>query len=215
MDIIYHAISATFCIVVVLSNIISAKLIVFPSIGLSIPAGLVIYPLTFLLSDLVTEFFGVSRAKLMVYLALGMNLLSLAIIELALWLPTDQIEFNNAFKMVLGLSGFRIFASITAYILSQLVDIYLYALIKYWTGPHFLWLRNNFSTCISQLIDTLAVDMIFLYWGLQMNMQQILPIMIFSYLYKVSFSVATTPLFYVCVSIVQNYRKKIAQSFTH
>lgn len=208
MEKVYHAMSAVFCIIVVLSNIISAKMVMLPYVGFSIPAGLVTYPLTFLLSDLVTEFFGAQKAKFMVYIALGMNLLSFWIIEFALWLPTDTPDAQNAFRAVLGLSGLRIFSSLTAYAIAQLADIQLYALIKKWTGARFLWLRNNGSTCISQMIDTVAIDIIFLYWGLSMEMQQVLPTMIFSYVYKALFSVASTPLFYFCVFILQKHWKK-------
>lgn len=211
MEKIYHAISAAFCVIVVLSNIISAKMVVLPYIGFSIPAGLITYPLTFLLSDLVTEFFGAKKAKFMVYIALVMNLLSFGIIELALWLPTDMLGDQNAFQIVLGLSGLRIFSSLTAYIIAQLADIQLYAMIKKWTGPRYLWLRNNGSTCISQMIDTVAVDIIFLYWGLNMAMEEVVPIMIFSYAYKALFSVSTTPIFYFCVFILQKQWKRAHQ----
>lgn len=202
---IYHVLSAAFCVIVVLSNIISAKMVALPYASFSIPAGLVTYPLTFLLSDLVTEFFGAKKAKLMVFTALGMNLLSFGIIELALWLPTDLSDSQNAFKAVLGLSGLRIFSSLTAYAIAQIADIQLYALIKKWTGPRFLWLRNNGSICISQLIDTIAIHIIFLYWGLNMEIEHVLPIMIFSYAYKALFSIATTPLFYVCFFTLKRF----------
>lgn len=208
MEKTYHIMSVAFCVIVVLSNIISAKMVALPYLGFSIPAGLVTYPFTFLLSDLVTEFFGAKKAKLMVYIALGMNLLSFGIIELALWLPTDIPDAQNAFRMVIGLSGLRIFSSLTAYAIAQLADIQLYALIKKWTGPRFLWLRNNASTCISQMIDTATIDIIFLYWGLNREIQHVLPIMIFSYIYKILFSISTTPLFYFCVFILQKQWKK-------
>lgn len=211
MDTIYQVISAAFCVIVVLSNIISAKMVALPYVDFSIPAGLVTYPLTFLLSDLVTEFFGAKKARLMVYITLGMNVLSFGIIELALRLPADMQGDESAFQMVLGLSGLRIFSSLTAYAIAQLVDIQLYALIKAWTGPRFLWLRNNGSVCISQMIDTIAIDIIFLYWGLNMEMQHVLPIMIFSYAYKAFFSIATTPLFYFCVFVLQKEGKKGSQ----
>ena len=126
---LYHAICAVFCVIVVFSNIISAKMVVLPYLNFSIPAGLITYPLTFLLSDLVTEIYGVKKAKLMIYIALGMNLLSFGIIELSLWLPTETFESQNAFREVLGLSGLRIISSLTAYVIAQIVDIQLYALI--------------------------------------------------------------------------------------
>ena len=127
---IYQVISTAFCVIVIMSNIISAKMIPMPFVtDFSIPAGLLTYPLTFILSDLVTEFFGTKKAKLMVYIALGMNLLSFGIIQLALMLPVSQGSPQDAFQEVLGLSGLRIFSSLAAYLISQTVDIQAYATI--------------------------------------------------------------------------------------
>lgn len=200
---LYQLIAATFCVIVMFSNVLSAKMVPLPFIEMSIPAGLVTYPLTFLLSDLVTEVFGAKRAKLMVYITLIMNLLSLGIIQVSLLLPTHDAEIQNAFQLVLGLSGLRIFSSLIAYAISQIVDIQLYAAIKRWTGPHLLWLRNNGSTCIAQIIDTVVIDLIFLWWGLGMPMNDVVPIMVFSYAYKTLFSAACTPLFYLLVFLIQ------------
>lgn len=201
---LYQIISASFCAIVVISNIISAKMVKLPYFqDFSIPAGLITYPLTFLLSDLVTEVFGPKKAKLMVYIALAMNLLGFGIIQLALILPASIEGEQAVFNAVLGLSGLRIFSSLTAYLAAQIVDIQLYALIKKWTGPRFLWLRNNGSTCASQIVDTVIVDIIYLYWGLGMGLMEVGTIMCISYAYKAFFSVAITPLFYLSVFLVK------------
>ncbi len=198
-EILYHAIIVAFCVIVVVSNIISAKLIKLPVYDLSIPAGLITYPLTFLMSDFVTEIFGVRKAKIMIYITLAMNLLAFGIIEIALLLPAVDEIASREFQAILGLSGLRIFASLVGYIFSQITDVQLYALIKSWTGSKFLWLRNNGSSCLSQLVDTILIDIIYLYLGLQMSMTAVIPIMMISYLYKMFFSVACTPLFYLSV----------------
>jgi uncharacterized integral membrane protein (TIGR00697 family) len=201
---LYQTICAAFCVIVVVSNIISAKMVALPFGGdLSFPAGLLTYPITFLLSDLVTEIFGAKRAKLMVYIALGMSLLSFGIIQFALALPTNTVGEQTAFQSTMGLSGIRIFSSLTAYIAAQIAAIQLYALIKRWTGLRFLWVRNNGSALISQIVDTIIIDLLFLYWGLGMEMAQVLPIMLFSYAYKALFSAASTPLFYLCVFLIR------------
>lgn len=203
---IYQLLSAAFSVIVVMSNIISAKMVPLPLIpDFIIPAGLITYPLTFLLSDLVTEIYGAKKAKFMVYMAFGMSFLSFGIIQLALMLPSSGTHEQVAFATVLGLSGLRIFSSLTAYLMAQLVDIQLYALIKKWTGSKWLWLRNNGSTCLSQLVDTLLIDIIYLYWGLSMGWNEVWPIMVFSYSYKAFFSVAATPLFYLSVFLVQRF----------
>jgi len=210
---LYQTICASFCVIVVVSNILSAKIVTLPLFAFSIPAGLIVYPLTFLLTDLVTEIFGARRAKLMVYIALGMSLLSFGIMQIGLLFPAGTCEEQKAFQTVLGLSGLRIFSSLVSYITSQIVDIRLYAVIKQWTGPKFLWLRNNGSTFVSQIVDTVIIDLLFLWWGLKMPIAEVFSIMLFSYAYKVFFSMACTPLFYLSVFFIRGKGKSMKQLF--
>src|SRR5262245_53596427 len=191
---LYQVMTATFCVVVLLANIISSKMVPMPFLqDFSVPAGLLFYPLAFVLSDLVTEIYGAKSAKQMVYIALGMNLLCLGLIHFTLLLPSTREEDQMAFRAVLGLSGLRIASSLTAYVISQIVDIQLYVWIKKWTGERFLWLRNNGSVCASQIVDTIVVDMLYLYGGLGMELPLVISIIGFSYMYKVFFSAACTP----------------------
>lgn len=217
----YKIATASFCTIVVLSNILSAKMVVLPWTHLAIPAGLIFYPFTFLLSDLVTEFFGVKKARHMIYVALGMNLLSLGMIQISLWLPAATVDDERVFQTVLGLSGIRIFSSLASYAVSQVADVQLYAAIKRWTGPKWLWLRNNGSTSISQLVDTIVIDLFFLYWGLGMPIAEVFPIMLFSYFYKTLFGFCCTPLFYLFVFLIQkkwqalnSFKSKESYEFT-
>jgi queuosine precursor transporter len=207
---IYHFVSAAFCLLVLFSNIISVKLVQLPLIDLVIPAGLLTYPLTFLLSDFVTEMFGAKKARLMVYIALAMNLFGLCILQFALMLPSQNHEIDSAFQLILGLSGLRIFSSLLAYLISQIVDVQLYAFIKRITGNRFLWLRNNGSTWISQAVDTLVIDLIYLCGGLKMGFVAVLPIMLFSYTYKAFFSVGTTPFLYLLVYMTKKIKPQVA-----
>jgi hypothetical protein len=179
--------------------------------SMAVPAGLMTYPLTFLLSDLVTEIYGAAKARWMVYLALGMNLLALGILKLALMLPNASLSAEIAFQAIFGLGGIRIFASLTAYLIAQIADIQIYAWIKKWTGPQFLWLRNNASILISQLIDTILIDLIFLYWGMGMAFQEVFYIMCISYAYKALFSFINTPLLYL--SLYSLEKTKLSKAF--
>lgn len=211
-ELVYPIISAAFCVIVVVSNIISAKMVKLPLFhDLSIPAGLITYPLAFLLSNLVTEIYGKARAQAMVYIALGMNVLAFSLIQCALLLPSGAGSNQSAFESVMGLGGLRIFSSLTAFLLAQLVDIQLYALIKRWTADRFLWLRNNGSTLMSQMVDTVVIDMIFLYWGMGMGLDQVFPIMVFSYTYKALFTVANTPLLYLLI-FLNRFKKRMRLS---
>lgn len=203
---LYIMIVVVFSVIVVLSNILSAKMVLLPFDLPAIPAGLIFYPLTFLISDLVTEVFGDKEAKFMVLTALGMSVLSLIMIQATLAFPSPQDD--RSLHQVFGISGLRIFASISAYITSQLAGIKIYSYLKTVTAPKSLWQRNSGATLFSQLIDTLMIDLIFFYWGLQMPLENVIPIIAFSYFYKTLFSVVSIPFFYLAVYAI----KKIIQS---
>src|SRR5688572_8061155 len=99
LQVLYQFICSAFCVIAVLSNIISAKMIPLPFVeNFYIPAGLISYPLTFILSDLVTEIYGAPKAKMMVYTAFAMNLLGFGIIESAVWLPTENSNSQIIFR---------------------------------------------------------------------------------------------------------------------
>lgn len=203
----YSFITAAFSVIVVISNVISAKLFLLPLFdNFAIPAGLITYPLTFFLSDLMTELYGKDQAKLMIRTALLLSVLCLGIIEIALILPASHQEIQASFESVLGVNGWIVFGSLTAFIIAQSLDVYLYALIKRWTGEPHLWLRNNGSTLLSQIVDTAAVNWIYLYFGLGMGHEAIAQIALFSYAYKALFSVALTPVFYLFVSLGKRHK---------
>lgn len=204
---IYYLVNSLFCVVVIISNIISTKMVKLPYFqDVSIPAGLITYPLTFFISDFVTEIYGMRKAKEMVYHAFAMSIVAFLIIQAALLLPSPTLENQLSFERVFGLNGVILMASLTAYILSQIVDIQLYAFIKKWTGENHLWIRNNGATLVAQFVDTIIVNMIYLKLGAGLEMAQVLPIMIFSYVYKCAFSLAFTPFFYFIVYV---FKKKI------
>lgn len=193
----YFVVGAMFSTIVVLSNILSAKFVCLCAFNHPLPAGLLIYPFSFVLTNLITELYGKQKARLMTYTALGMSLLSFCFIKYVLWMPSFGEQ--EAFELVLGLSGLRIFSSMTSYVISQLVDIQIYSAIKQWTGLKWIWMRNNGSMLVSQLVDTVLIDVIFLWWGLGMSFLEIYPIMLFSYFYKMLFSLGGTPILYLAI----------------
>jgi uncharacterized integral membrane protein (TIGR00697 family) len=207
----YPLICASFCLITLLSNIISAKMISVPFLQLNIPAGLLTYPLTFLLSDLITETQGAKKAKEMIYIGLGVNLLAFILIKFFLFLTSIVPDNQVPFKDILQLSGFRIFSSLTAYLFAQIIGIQIYTLIKTFTGPRLLWLRSNGSACVSQLADSIVIDLLYFYWGLGMSFTSVVPIIIFSFGYKTFFNISTTPLFYFAIYLLKNRNIKQAR----
>lgn len=217
---LYVVLVASFSVVVILSNLITIKLVRLPFFAdQAIPCGLITFPLTFVVSDLVTEIFGERRAKWMVYLGFAMCALSFLIIHMAIQLPAhpewvsaynpsgyiDSYEYQSAYESVFGLNGLAIFSSIFAYITSQILDVRIFAFLKELTKTKHLWLRSNLSTLIAQIADTLIVNTLVFYWGLKLDLSFVVQMCISCYIYKSLFAICNTPLFYMAVRLANRY----------
>lgn len=176
-----------------MSNIISTNF--FSFWDLSLPAGIVLYPFSLLITDLVTELYGAQKARQMIWIAFAMSILSVGILEVSYLLPGSTLQF----KETLGKSSWVVSASLVAYFVGQMLDIKLYAAIKRATKGRFLWLRNTGSMLISQLADTVIVNWIYLYIGLGFTVEAVFQVIIFSYLFKTAFTILNTPLYYLLV----------------
>lgn len=203
METLSHGLVTCFAVVVIVSNILSAKMLDVPFVGSMIPAGGITYPFSFLISNLMTELFGVKKARYMVYICFAASFLSFLMIGAVLLLPGRQTVENQAFHITLGLSALRFFSSMLAYVVSQIADIQVYAFIKKLTGGRRLWMCSNGSTIFSQLIDTLILDILFLYFGLGMRIQEVIGVMAISIGYKTVCSIAMTPLFYLSLLLLK------------
>ena len=218
---VYCWFSATFAVLLVLTNIICTKLFAFHAgpisdwfnggAPLTLTAGIITYPLTFWLTDVVSEIWGRKRANAMVVLGFLMSLMMLGILQLGLVLPpspiwavpahgfNDSAAIQNAFEGVFTNPAKLLFASMLAYLVAQLFDVRLYHFWWRLTKGRHLWLRNNGSTLISQLVDTIIVNGIFLRWGLHMEWDAIINIIIAVYLCKALLAAIDTPLIYLGV----------------
>ena len=121
--------------------------------------GILLYPITFLISDLVTEVYGKKHATYMVNVSIVASLLVMGFLYICdqitavIWSPVN----DDVFHQVFGIYSVATFASLVAIYLSQLLDISTFAWIKTQTHGKYLWLRTNISTIMAQIIDTLCV----------------------------------------------------------
>lgn len=135
-----------------IANIVSAKIVTFG--GLVIPAAIVAYPLTFLMTDVIGEIWGKEQANQSVKLGFICQLISLILIGLAIILPVAPFADNQAeFKGIMAQSFRVVAASLVAYYCSQSWDVWVFHKIRE-KGTGNKWLRNNLSTMTSQIIDT-------------------------------------------------------------
>lgn len=225
---VYAILMSIFVVMLVLTNIIGTKIfLLFPKVlpnglfgvPISLTAGIITYPITFLVTDVTSEIFGKKRASLMVLTGFFCSILTLIIITIVLklypsdvWLSGSSYEnlseMEMAFNTVFTLPGILIFASMSAYLIAQLIDIRIFHFIKKITNSKFLWLRNNLSTMVSQLIDTIIVNSIFLGYGMGLDSNIIIQIIIANYLIKLFFAAVDTPLVYFFVHIINKKIKK-------
>lgn len=136
----------------------------FVLFGRNFSAGIVPFPLTFVLTDVVNEFYGTHGARRLTYAGLAAAVFVWIVINISLALPTspDSPIPDAVFRGAFGTSSRLYVASLTAYIIGQLLDIAIFQFLRKTTGHRLLWLRSTGSTVMSQIIDSLAVSFVFL-----------------------------------------------------
>jgi uncharacterized integral membrane protein (TIGR00697 family) len=142
-----------FVTALVVSNIIAVKLVEMS--GRVFPAGLVIFPLSYLLGDVLTEVYGIRAARRVIWLGFACNLLALGAIQAAIHLPALDPEFQEQFEAVLGTTWRLFLASLAAYIVGELTNAYVLAYMKGATRGRWLWTRTIGSTIVGEGLDSL------------------------------------------------------------
>lgn len=181
-----------FVVSLIVANIVSAKIVSFW--GLVIPAAIVAYPLTFLITDIIGEIWGKEMANRAVKIGFICQIISLVLIGLSILLPVAPFADNQAQFVGIMKSSFRVVAaSLVAYLVSQSWDVWLFHKLKEKCNSKHKWLRNNASTLTSQMIDT-AIFITIAFWGVVPNIW----VMILSqYLIKAVYALLDTIPFYL------------------
>jgi len=213
---IYLFLSTLFITSLVVSNIIFQKFFYWYPIDFSlfgqplfeISVGLLPYPLTFLITDLISEIYGKRRANIVVFIGIFASFFSAGILLLGNALPAvDYSPINDSlYEKVFSLSPIAALASMIAYLIAQFVDIHIYHFWKKLTKGKMLWLRNNFSTFASQFLDSVTVVGLLCtfkvlnwdsFWGLSMA----------SFIFKIMIAIIDTPFLYIFVHL---FRKRFS-----
>ena len=211
---IYLYLSGLFITSLVVSNLIFQKFFYWRPFEISVfgnqlfelSVGILPYPITFLITDLISEIYGKKKANQVVIAGIFASFFSMGILWVANIVPAlENSPIDDAtFQDVFALSPVAVLASMMAYLSAQFVDIRLYHFWKKLTQGRMLWLRNNFSTFSSQFIDTVSVISLLslfgvlewdLFWGLVIS----------GFLFKILVAALDTPLLYFFVFL---FRKK-------
>ncbi|MDP5081557.1 MAG: queuosine precursor transporter [Winogradskyella sp.] len=205
---VYLLLGALFITSLVVSNLIFQKFFywypldieIFGSKLFEISVGILPYPITFLITDLISEIYGKKRANDIVIVGIFASLFSLLIIYTAStvpstsWSPVDDSLFNTVF----GNSTIAVFASMLTYLFAQFVDIQIYHFWKRVTKGKHLWLRNNFSTWFSQFVDTFTIILLLCSFGI-IDWANFKGLLISGFLFKVFIALLDTPFLYLGV----------------
>ncbi len=204
---IYIGLCILFSVLIVVGNLTYQKFVflsIVPFHTFELSVGAILYPLTFLITDLITEFYGKEKANFCVRFAILTNILVAIIIAGMDALPTvswskiDYITFHKVF----GLYYIAFISSLVACYISQTIDISLYLWLRKITKGKYLWIRNNGSTAVSLIIDTCTVIIFMTIFG-ALPKEQMLLLILNSYAWKLCFTVFSTPLFYLCFSVIK------------
>jgi len=186
----------------------------------NLTAGAVIWPVVFITSDLINEYFGKPGVKRISYLTAALIAYAFLVVFLAMDLPPAQwwLDANSkdaagnyfnmdfAFNKIFGQGNRIIIGSLTAFLLGQLVDVFVFQKLRKVTGSKQLWLRATGSTLVSQLIDSFVVLYIAFYGVFESS--QIVAIGITNYIYKFTVAILLTPLIYLGHYFIDQYLGK-------
>ncbi len=169
--------------------------------------GVLPWPVVFLTTDLVNEYYGARGVRQLTLLGVGMISYAFLVLFLALGIPATSFSpvSHDAFANVFGQSLWIIVGSLTAFALSQLTDVAIFHAFRSRTGPGNLWLRATGSTVFSQLVDTVVILGIAFYLPGKITGQQFASTALSQYLYKFSVAVLLTPLIYLGHSAAERF----------
>lgn len=175
--------------------------------------GILPWPVVFLLTDLLNEFYGAKTVRRLSWITSGLILYCFVIVGIslkipALEIPNSQLADNRSYNLVFGQAQMVIVGSIAAFLFSQLLDASLFKWIKSKTGDRFIWLRSTGSTLVSQLVDSYIVLFIGFVVPGSMSWNDYLSIAPTNYLLKLFIGLALTPLIYVGHYTVKKYMAK-------
>lgn len=208
---IYLYLAALFITSLVVSNLIFQKFFYWKPFGdvtllgaplFEISVGILPYPITFLITDLISEIYGRKKANQVVTAGIFASFFSMGIVLLANTVPSipgspvDDLLFSRVF----ALSPIAVLASMIAYLFAQYVDIAIYHFWKRVTDGKYLWLRNNFSTFSSQIIDTTTVVGLLCVFGV-LPWSMFSGLVISGVIFKIAIAFLDTPFLYFFVHL--------------
>lgn len=196
----FVAVVALFVMSLLLSNIIAAKIITVG--GLALSAAIVIFPVSYIIGDVLTEVYGYRRARLVIWIGFLCNLLTVLVVSAVIALPPAPFwEHQQAYETVLGVAPRLMAASLIAYLVGEFTNSYVLAKLKIATQGRWLWTRTISSTLVAQLLDTAIFTGVA--FGGVYPIATLAQIALAEWLAKTAYEAAATPLTYLVVGFLK------------
>ena len=183
----------------------------------TLTCGVLLWPLEFVMTDIVNEYYGPKAIKRISYIAIGLISYAFLMFYIAIRVPPDTSfwvgsqkadgipDMQVAFSNIFGQGMWIIVGSLIAFLVSQLVDVWIFHKIKRITGEKKVWLRSTGSTIVSQLVDSFIVLFIAFKIGKGWSYQRVIAIGLVNYTYKFTMAVVLTPLIYLFEKVIERY----------
>lgn len=198
---LFLLISILFVACVLISNILASKIISI--FGISMTGGVLIFPISYIIGDILTEVYGFKKAKKVIIYGFICNFIMVLTFYIAIKLPYPDFWINQqAFETILGNTPRILIASFVGYILGGLTNSYILEYIKYKSKIRFLWFRTILSTIVGEGLDTLIFILIGFY-GTMSNIDLMLMILYQSGA-KILYEIVLTPLTYKAIKFIKN-----------
>ena len=186
----------------------------------TLTCGVLLWPLEFVMTDIVNEYFGPRAVRRISYIAIGLICYAFLMFYIAIHVAPDTSfwtgsqkdagvpDMQAAFSSIFGQGMWIIAGSITAFLISQLLDVWIFHKIKRVTGEKHVWLRATGSTIVSQMVDSFIVLFIAFKIGKGWSYQRVLAIGLVNYTYKFTMAIVLTPLIYLIEKWIDKYLGK-------
>lgn len=210
VSVLFVVLACFFVTFLLISNIIAGKLVQVS--GVVLPAAVILFPVTYIFGDVLTEVYGFKRSRLVIWVGFAANAFMALIFIITVSLPHPAFWNNQeAYAAVLGFTPRIVVASLIAYCAGEFSNSVLLSKIKLITGGRMLWMRTIGSTVVGEGIDTLLFISVAFY-GLLPG-AALVSMVVAQYIWKVGYEIAATPLTYALVRWVK--RKEGLDVFDH
>jgi len=200
---------------------LSLNLFGVDGLGFNLTTGVILWPVIFVMTDIINEYFGKKGVRFLSWFAAGLIVYAFFMVFLAIkaapndwWQsmsglredPAQSLsDMNLAFTRIFGQGLWIIFGSMVAFLIGQFIDVMVFHRIRRVTGEGKIWLRATGSTLVSQFIDSFVVLIIAFYIGSDWDLVRVLAIGVVNYIYKFWIAILLTPLIYLAHNVIERY----------